>query len=362
MIHKAATLQHSALAIVEPDSATWDTFTQHHQDGNLLQSSYWGTLKTQYGWQRRIVAVTGADGLVNGAQILFRKRFGLSIAYVPRGPLLSGIPNADRLLFAALDHQAQSARAIFLRLEPNTLEHAIETDSLQQLLLSQNFQLAEPLQPRSSIHLDLKVDATRLSAAMSKGHRADIRRATREGVTVRVGTSPIDFDAFYSILESTSLRAKFNIHTRSYYDAAWKLFSANNAACLLLAERGGTPLATALIFAWAGVGAYLYSGSTEEGLKSGAQHAIQWQAIQWAQEQGCKLYDFWGIPDPLGQAAMTSSQNEREQLEIAARSDPLYGVYRFKKGFGGQVVRYLPAYDRVYISSLYALWKRRMTG
>src|SRR5690242_316484 len=106
MINKAAIPHHSALAIIEPDSATWDTFTQHHQDGNLLQSSYWGTLKTQFGWQRRLVAVTDSDGLVSGAQVLFRKRFGFSIAYVPRGPLLSGIPSIDQLLFAALDYEA----------------------------------------------------------------------------------------------------------------------------------------------------------------------------------------------------------------------------------------------------------------
>ena len=116
------------------------------------------------------------------------------------------------------------------------------------------------------------------------------------------------------------------------------------------------------MFAWARAGLYLYGGSTEEGLKSGANHALQWHAIQWARERGCTIYDFWGIPDLLAQAAATDDPAERTRLEAAAASDPLHGVFRFKKGFGGQIERYLPAYDRVYISPLYALWRRRFGG
>ena len=117
-----------------------------------------------------------------------------------------------------------------------------------------------------------------------------------------------------------------------------------------------------MIFAWAGEGLYLYGGSTEAGLKSGANHALQWQAIQWARARGCRLYDFWGVPDQFGLAALAADEAERARLEAAAKSDPLYGVFRFKKGFGGQVTRYLPAYDRVYMPPLYALWQRRFGG
>jgi len=134
---------------------------------------------------------------------------------------------------------------------------------------------------------------------------------------------------------------------------------AKPGSCLLLAERDGVLLAAFLVFAWAGEGLYLYSGATEAGLKSGANHALQWHALLWAKALGCRIYDFWGIPDALGQAAACTDAAERAQLEQAAQSDPLYGVFRFKKGFGGQVVRYAPAYDQVYVPALYALWRRR---
>jgi lipid II:glycine glycyltransferase (peptidoglycan interpeptide bridge formation enzyme) len=347
------------LAVVEPNQTEWDQFTCRHRQGNLLQAYEWGALKAQFGWQPRRVAIAGPEGLLAGAQVLFRRRFGLSAAYTPRGPLLSGMEDVDRLLFQALDRLARRARAVFLRLEPNALERDPGSDALHSSLLLQAFRPADPLQPRSSIHLTLDRPEDQLLAGMSKGHRADIRRAARDGVTVRAGTLA-DFDAFYAILEATSARGNFGIHSQAYHEAAWRLFAQRDAACLLLAEREGEALAGALVFAWAGTAIYHSSGSTEAGLKSGAQHAIQWQALQWAKARGCAVYDFWGIPDTIGQAE-AADEATRQHLEQAAHADPLYGVYRFKKGFGGNVVRFLPAYDYVYLPALYSFWRRRVS-
>jgi lipid II:glycine glycyltransferase (peptidoglycan interpeptide bridge formation enzyme) len=364
------------LAIVEPDDAAWDDFTRRHRLGHLLQSAEWGALKARFGWERRRLAIGGAVGLRAGAQVLFRYRLGASVAYVPRGPIFAGDAAADALLLTALDRLARRRRAVFLRIEPNVLEDDPAADTLHSFLLSRGFRPAEPIQPRSSIHLDLAPPSDRLLAAMSKGHRADIRRAEREGVIVRVGETGRDLDAFYAIMEATGTRAGFAIHSRDYYQAAWELFNHSTSASLsekrsperqsharlLLAERDGAPLAAFLVFAWAGSGLYLYSGATEDGRKLGANHALQWQALLWAKQRGCANYDFWGVPDALGQAAGAEDATERARLEQAAQADPLAGVFRFKKGFGGRIVRYLPAYDLVYVSPLYALWRRRFGG
>ena len=54
-------------------------------------------------------------------------------------------------------------------------------------------------------------------------------------------------------------------------------------------------------------------------------YAIQWAAIQWAKSQGCTQYDLWGLPD---------EDAETMEAEFKNRSDGLWGVYRFKRGFG----------------------------
>ena len=56
-------------------------------------------------------------------------------------------------------------------------------------------------------------------------------------------------------------------------------------------------------------------------------HALQWAAMRWAKAAGCTRYDWWGAPDVLDE------------------SDPMWGVYRFKQGFGGEFTPWIGAWD-----------------
>ncbi|MBX0327253.1 peptidoglycan bridge formation glycyltransferase FemA/FemB family protein [Oscillochloris sp. ZM17-4] len=345
------------LALVEPDARAWDGFVDAHPQGSLLQRSAWGALKAEAGWRPRRLAVLAADGSLRaGAQLLIRRQYGLAVAYAPRGPLLADDDAANLLLIDGLTRIARGQRAIFLRLEPNITEEQPGADYAHTWLLLQGMLAERTIQPRSSVHVPISRPTEAIFAGFSKGHRADIRRAERNGVAVRVGDES-DIPAFYAIMQSTGARAGFGIHSEGYYRAAWRLFQPRSR--LLLAEIDGRAVAAHMVFADAGSGRYLYSGADEAGLKAGANHLLEWQAIQWAAGLGCERYDLWGIPDALGRAA-GADEAERAALERAAQADPLLGVYRFKKGFGGHVVRYLPAYDRVLIPALYGLARRRI--
>lgn len=351
----------TALALVEPTPAEWSAFVERHSAGSLLQQEGWARLKAAFGWESTRVAVIGSSGedqptILAGALLLTRKRYGLAACYTPRGPLFSGEPTVDTLLISGLRRMARRRRAVFLRLEPSVLESAPDADTLHSWLLCQGLRPCDPIQPRSTVQLDLLRPEEALFAGFSKGHRADIRRAERQGVTVRVG-GQADIAAFHQIMTATAARAAFDIHAEAYYRQAWALFQPRS--CLLLAEVAGELVAAHMVFGGPQHGLYLYGGAIEAGLKAGANHLLQWAAIRWVRELGCTSYDFWGIPDALGQAASSADADERAALEAAAQSDPLIGVFRFKKGFGGAVVRYLPAYDDVLLPPLYALWRRR---
>lgn len=351
-------MNHSSLAIFEHTDATaWDALVAAHRHNHLLQSWAWGELKGRFGWQPQRIAVTNGQA-VAAAQLLIRPLYGLAVAYVPRGPLFSGDPVLDAALLQTLRRIARRRRAAFLRLEPNVLADDPHANALHSFLQIKRFTISEPLQPRSSIHLDLQPAPEALFAGFTKGHRADVRRAERNGVTVRVGTHAADLDTFYTIMKATGARQQFSIHACEYYATAWRLFGA--AARLLIAEHEGRAVAAFLVFGWGDAGQYMYSGSTDAGLKLGANHLLQWHAIQWVRERGCTTYDLWGIPDAFGQLAGRSGAEA--QLEAAAREHALYGVYRFKKGWGGRVVRYLPAYDHVYLAPVYWYWQRRRSG
>ena len=68
-------------------------------------------------------------------------------------------------------------------------------------------------------------------------------------------------------------------------------------------------------------------------------HALQWAGITWAAGRGCASYDLWGIPDEVGADPAAYAEDFAEQ------QGGLWGVYRFKQGFGGQIVRYTGAWD-----------------
>src|SRR5262245_65196778 len=145
----------SGLAVVEPSIDDWDALTQCHPLGHMLQSSHWGMLKARVGWAARRLLVVGADGPRAGAQVLFRQRMGLSAAYVPRGPLFAGDTPSNALLLAALDRLARRARAVFLRIEPNLPDSNARADGLHSTLLIHGFRAPVPLQPRTTLQLNL---------------------------------------------------------------------------------------------------------------------------------------------------------------------------------------------------------------
>src|SRR4051794_41898048 len=75
--HRLPTTNHGQFAIVEPDPAEWDAFTAGHPGGHLLQSSGWGALKQQGGWQARRGVGVGAAGAQGGGPVLLRRGGGL---------------------------------------------------------------------------------------------------------------------------------------------------------------------------------------------------------------------------------------------------------------------------------------------
>jgi lipid II:glycine glycyltransferase (peptidoglycan interpeptide bridge formation enzyme) len=163
---------------------------------------------------------------------------------------------------------------------------------------------------------------------MKQKTRYNIRLAARKGVAVRVGTVA-DLDLLYRMYAETSVRDGFVIRLPRYYSDAWGAFIAAGLAQPFIASVGAEPVAALIVFRYGGTATYMYGMSTEAHREKMPNHLLQWEAITWARRQGCAVYDFWGAPDEFDPA------------------DPLWGVWKFKEGFGGSLVRTLGAWDYV---------------
>ena len=345
------------------DQVAWDDLIAAAPGGHVLQSWAWGELKAHFGWRVQRVAVradgahqsgsriSGGSGESGGllepvAQVLYRSLPGGlgSIAYVPKGPP-GDLDDQSALveLLDAIRPLARQQHAICLKLEPNLEDDPALARRLQALGFRPS---PHTVQPRRTILVNLDAEPEALLKRMKQKTRYNIRLAGRRGVTVRPGDEA-DLPAFCHLLELTAERDGFGIHSRAYYETAHRLFVPLGQGRLLLAENEGQLLAGLVVFALGDTACYMYGASSSEGRNLMPTYLLQWEAMLWAKERGCRLYDLWGVPDE-DEAIL--------EAEFTQRSDGLWGVYRFKRGFGGRLVRTLGAWDLVYAPLRYRLY------
>jgi lipid II:glycine glycyltransferase (peptidoglycan interpeptide bridge formation enzyme) len=329
----------------------WDSFVANHPAGHLLQSWAWGDLKARFGW--RVVRLASVEGgsIQAGAQVLIRA-IGptFRLAYIPKGPVVDWTDSAQsNALLAGLHQFCRSQRSILLKVEP----HAPDGDTLRETIRGHDFVISQhTVQPPRTIMVDLAPADDAILAAMKQKTRYNIRLAVRKGVSVRFGTAS-DLALFYRLMQVTSRRDRFGIHSRDYVRAAFELFAPKQAA-LLLAEVQGEPVAGLMVFSHGPTAYYLFGASSNTHREKMPSYLLQWEAMRWAKDTGCRGYDLWGVPD---------ANEDTLEAEFKARSaDPsgLWGVYRFKRGFGGQVTRAVGAFDFIYNRPLYWVYRQWM--
>jgi len=320
----------------------WKAYLARHPEAHILQTPEWAALKEEYGWQVEWIQVGEL-----GAQILFQSLpLGLSIGYLPRGPVS---PSPDfwardewESFLEQVDDVCRQHRAIFLKVEADLWEEQYPEESGPP----HGFQpSAHAIQPPRTLVISLREEEDEILMRMKSKTRYNIRLAGRKEVNVRMID---DVGLFYGMLENTADRADFGIHSRDYYRRVYQLLYPEGSCQLFLAEYDGQPLASIMVFQRGKRAWYFYGASAAAHRDRMPTYLIQWEAMRWAKDQGCVSYDLWGVPD-----------HDFESLEdqFLDRSDGLWGVYRFKRGFGGELKRAVGPWDRVYAPVLYQLYR-----
>jgi lipid II:glycine glycyltransferase (peptidoglycan interpeptide bridge formation enzyme) len=316
----------------------WDTFVNEHPYGHMLQCWAWGDIKADSGWQPLRLALWDQElgRIVAGAQVLRRTAprvplWAGHLAYIPKGPVLDWTQGGlCARFFAELATYLRRHGAIALRFEPPLVTETPEEQSLYVQLKAFPAHPIHPLQPLRTIMVDLEADEDELRRRMKEKWRYNIGLAARKGVGIRAAETAEDVRRWYELLKVTGARDQFGVHTLDYYLLAWRLLSARNSVRLLLAEHEGQLLAGIFVTLYAHEGIYMYGASSNEHRNLMPNYLLQWEAMRWAKSLGARQYDLWGIPD---------TDNEDEAMA---------GVYRFKSGWGGGVLRFVGGYEQVY--------------
>jgi lipid II:glycine glycyltransferase (peptidoglycan interpeptide bridge formation enzyme) len=184
--------------------------------------------------------------------------------------------------------------------------------------------------PSDTLFIDLTRDEDQLLKEMKPKTRYNIGLAVRKGVVVRRADMR-DLDVWYRLYKETCKRNAMFLHGPDYFRAVLRA-RMEDVRCpaeveLLIAESSGIPLAAMFLVLSGKRATYLYGASSSADRHLMPTYALQWEAIRKAKERGYTEYDMFGVspnPDP---------------------SHPLYGLYRFKTGFGGQLFHRMGCWD-----------------
>jgi len=270
------------------DVKIWDNFIASRQNHTFLHSWAWGEFNEVMGdkiW--RLALYNGATVKAVVLIIKVHARRG-DFLFIPHGPI------GDREAFPAIARKAKElanqAGANFIRISPLT-----------------------PAEDELLMH-------------MRKTTRNLIRRAQKEGVEIKTGTSDEDVEVFYDLYKETVKKHNFTPFSLAYIKNQVKIFSQNNSVRVFTARHKGQPLASSIIMFY-GDSAFYHHGASIQS-KIPAAYLLQWEAIREAKRRGHKFYNFWGII--------------KEDVSL---SHPWQGITLFKKGFGGFQSDYLHAQD-----------------
>jgi len=184
--------------------------------------------------------------------------------------------------------------------------------------------------PSNTLFVNTTLDTNILLEQMKPKTRYNIRLSARKGVSVRA-LEMDQLDIWYKLYGETAARNGIFLHSIDYFRAilAAKENDENSPTevILLIAEIETIPLAAMFLVISGYKGSYLYGASSSENRNYMGTYALQWEAIKIAKSRGCTCYDMFGVaPNPNP-------------------SHPMYGLYRFKSGFGGEMFHTLGCWD-----------------
>ena len=348
------------------DRDAWDNFVANRPETNFLQS--WDFYDFHHNRGLEIVrraAVIDEPAESNPPKILAVYAGVVEHAKRGRHLAIAGGPILDwndkklaQKVIADIRDQAKKLHCVFARLRPQC------EASEQTLKLAHDLGLKKAPMYLSVEYAGI-LDLTKTDEEIEKNMRQRLRRALRKGakngIEISVSTDPKDIHEFYQIQLQTAKRHDFYAFGEDFLTKQFKAFAredrqmlaaspeaadenyaetlkpldSHGEARLYIAKKDGEVLAENFMIFYGNEASYHYGVSSELGTKLSGAPLLHVQAMKDARAKGIKRYSFWGI-------VAEDDVNHR-----------FYGVSQFKRGFGVDELKYLPAHDLIISPSKY---------
>ncbi|MFO8000628.1 MAG: peptidoglycan bridge formation glycyltransferase FemA/FemB family protein [Marinilabilia sp.] len=345
----------------------------------LQQTAFWARLKKRQGWGTVAFDLSlGKHALSEGHSFTRKEREGdvlitlrelgggRYMAYVPFGP--EQLPDEERRgnWLEEISEQLRNflpEECFFVRYDlcwesPWAMEDDFYSEdgcwlgppnaNIQELRMNfdtRHFRLRKApsdMLPAHTVMLDLNMNEDDLLRQMKPKTRYNIRLSQRKGVTVRRAGME-ELSKWFRLYDETYTRKRLASNDMNFFEQVFQTTAEDTYSPgevdLLLAEKEDYPLAAMFLARSGGRATYLYGASSNQYRHLQAGHALQWGAIKRSMEMGCKEYDLFGIPP------------------VPDPDHPMYGLYRFKAGFGGHQLHRQGCWDYPFDEEAYEQYR-----
>lgn len=313
------------LKIAEGAAPQWWDAKLAELDGNLFHSTGWAKYQSRLrGGTPLFAYASDAEGSPVCMALL--QRTGSSL------PVLAQISGQAELFAHPIVGESRNVEPFM-----DALESEAKAQGCVRLIVNSNMSADSAFVPqdhgyevtrRLEFLADLKRDEDDLWSAIAKDQRARIRKLERDGVVLEESSDRNDLYGLRVARESAQQRRSergqgYELNkSDAFYDRIHECLIQPGLAKLFVA-RGADDIVAAILFgAFNGRAYSIFSGSTQDGYKMGAQSGLYWTAVRYFRERGFHLLNRGGLP--------ASSEQE---------GDALHGIYRFKKRLGTEPVR-----------------------
>ncbi len=315
------------------DRVEWDRLTQSWENGCFMQSWAWANFRELDGYQTfRYGLFDELNQLIGGCIFYFYpQQSSANLIFAPAAPLLPKKNEAEgiQLLLSEVETIAKdvdrSNGAIALRIEPLLLE--------KPEWLNQDFRRSPAdLMPSETLWIDLQKSESELLIEMHHKGRYNLRLSQRYDVETLFTSDDAAIPQFFDLFYETAQRQGFLSEPYGFFIKLCQTLFREGMAEIGFAKYNGEILAAILLVYWGDRCTYLYGGRSESDRQVMPVYAMHWAAIQRAKQRGHKIYDFYGYSD-----------------------DPNHAYYkfsRFKRQFGGKVVKTIGAHDYFFYDRL----------
>jgi serine/alanine adding enzyme len=283
----------------DQDTSAWDQYVLDHPRATGYHLAAWRTVvREAFGHPTTYLIAEDSDGSIRGvlplvllSSMMFG-RFLVSLPFVNYGGILADHAEAEEALKEAAICQARASGATHVELRHQ------EADDIGW----------SSTQRKVSMRLNLPGQFDELWKAFPSKLRSQIRRAEKEGMTVKFGWKDC-VDEFYQVFSRCMRDLGTPVYARTFFDVILKAFP--NEARICVVSLNGVPLAAAFLYGFRRVLEIPWAASDRRFNRLAPNMLLYRSALEYACQHGFRLFDF-------------------------GRSTPNSGPYQFKQQWGAK--------------------------